>query len=170
MHFPQIHQRQATRDTLLARATVLELLRDRLRYRRYLFPALVADRKTARSVDFFVACSSGRRVSGALLRLLDGGTESDLSDLVYRDGKSRPVQAFRKRVERWSTRGVSRLFERQRRRRRMLIASSGSGTSRGERSRYRRRWIPCFQEHTSEKLADGVQEKEASAGIEHLER
>jgi len=43
VHFPQIHQRQATRDTLLARATVLELLRDRLRYRRYLFAALVAD-------------------------------------------------------------------------------------------------------------------------------
>ena len=115
--------------------------------------------------------SSSRALQVDASRLLDGGTESDLiSDLVYRDGKSRPVQAFRKRVERWITRGVSRLFERQRRRRRMLIASSGSGTSRGERSRYRRRWIPCFQEHTSEKLADDVQEKEASAGIEHLER
>ena len=115
--------------------------------------------------------SSSRALQVDASRLLDGGTESDLiSDLVYRDGKSRPVQAFRKRVERWITRGVSRLFERQRRRRRMLIASSGSGTSRGERSRYRRCGIPCFQEHTSEKLADDVQEKEASAGIEHLER
>ena len=115
--------------------------------------------------------SSSRALQVDASRLLDGGTESDLiNDLVYRDGKSRPVQAFRKRVERWITCGVSRLFERQRRRRRMLIASSGSGTSRGERSRYRRCGIPCFQEHTSEKLADDVQEKEASAGIEHLER